>query len=843
VIRTFAALSITLAFTAVCLAQGKQIREPLATDPATIKVAKDFKVELLYSVPKDREGSWVNMCADQKGRLIVSDQYGWLYRVTPPALGGNPQDTKVERIPAQIGEAQGLLWAFNSLYVVVNHGRRFQSGLYRVYSSRDDDQLDSVKLLRPIQGGGEHGPHAVLLHPDGKRLAVICGDGTSLTQFNKSDVPTCWGEDHLLPRMPDGRGFMAGVLGPGGAIYFTDPEGKNWELFSVGFRNEFDAAFNKQGDLFTYDADMEWDFNTPWYRPTRVCLVTSGSEFGWRNGAGKWPPHYADSLPAIYNVGPGSPTGMTFGYGAKFPHKYQNALFMCDWSYGKIYAMHLKPEGSGYRGELEEFAIGTPLPLTDVVVNSVDGALYFTIGGRVTKSGLYRITYTGTDPTDPAKDDDANADQRAIRRKLEAFHGRQDPAAVGTAWPYLANADRFIRYAARVAIEHQPTVEWMSKALAETEPATAIAALLALVRVTGQDPAHHPGRQVDASLRARILESLGRIDWDKLTDTLRLDLLRVYAVLFSRMGPPTVAEQVAVTNKFSPKFPSNNRLINGDLCMLLVYLQAQDVAAKAMKLLKDAPTQEEQIEYAKSLRMLRAGWTMDLRREYFEWFRRARTFKGGMSIVGFMDNIKRDAISSLTPQEREALQNIISAPPVDMSRVNFKSRPTVKNYTLDDLAPVLEKGLTNRDFDRGRRLFGEASCFACHRYDNEGGAQGPDLSSVAGRFSQRDLLEKILNPNKAISDQYAAVDIETIDGKQFHGRVVNHNGDTVTICPNMLDPGSTIGIDRKRIESMTQSKVSLMPTGLLNSLTEDEIKDLMAYLLSRGDRNSPIFKK
>ena len=61
--------------------------EPPATDPATMKVAKGFKVELIHSVPKDEQGSWVSMCVDPKGRLIVSDQYGALYRVTPPPIG------------------------------------------------------------------------------------------------------------------------------------------------------------------------------------------------------------------------------------------------------------------------------------------------------------------------------------------------------------------------------------------------------------------------------------------------------------------------------------------------------------------------------------------------------------------------------------------------------------------------------------------------------------------------------------------------------------------------------------------------------------------------------------
>src|SRR5216683_456802 len=63
-------------------------REPAATPAESLKIAKDFKVELLYSVPKGTQGSWVNMCVDPKGRLIVSDQYGPLYRVTAPPLGG-----------------------------------------------------------------------------------------------------------------------------------------------------------------------------------------------------------------------------------------------------------------------------------------------------------------------------------------------------------------------------------------------------------------------------------------------------------------------------------------------------------------------------------------------------------------------------------------------------------------------------------------------------------------------------------------------------------------------------------------------------------------------------------
>src|SRR5262249_36257906 len=162
----------------------------------------------------------------------------------------------------------------------------------------------------------------------------------------------------------------------------------------------------------------------------------------YRGGSGKWPVYYPDSLPPTVNIGPGSPTGIVFGTGAKFPEKYQRALFICDWSYGKLYAVHMKPQGSAYTGEAEEFVTGTPLPLTDIVVNPADGALYFAIGGRRTKSGLYRVTYTGTDSTAPAPADRRSAESRSLRRSLEAFHGHANPKAVDTAWPYLGHADR-----------------------------------------------------------------------------------------------------------------------------------------------------------------------------------------------------------------------------------------------------------------------------------------------------------------------------------------------------------------------------------------------------------------
>src|SRR5260221_8315379 len=192
--------------------------------------------------------------------------------------------------------------------------------------------------------------------------------------------------------------------------------------------------------------------------------------------------------------------------------------------------------------------------------------------------------------------------------------------------------------------------------------------------------------------------------------------------------------------------------------------------------------------------------------------------------------MKKDAVASLTAPEMAELRPVLEAQPVKATPIVGKLRPIFKQWKLDELAPLVERGLTRRDFDRGRRLFGEANCFACHRFDNEGGAQGPDLTIASGRFGVRDLLESIIEPSKEISDQYAAVILTTTDGRTVTGRIVNYDGDKMAVMTNMLDPNGLVTVNHKKVESVEKSKGSMMPTGLLDTFKEDEILDLVAYL-------------
>ncbi|MCH1500181.1 MAG: heme-binding protein, partial [Akkermansiaceae bacterium] len=237
-----------------------------------------FKAEKIYDVNKASQGSWVGMTVDPKGRLITTDQYGGIYRVTL-----NPK-VSVERLKVNVSGGHGALYAFDSLYIMVGEGKR---GLYRLRDTNGDDQYDKEEYLIPLKAGGEHGSHSLVLSPDKKSIYMVGGNNTdmppSVTSYRMAKA---WKEDHILPRMPDGRGHNNGRMAPGGFIMKVSPDGKTQEMICHGFRNEFDAAFNLDGELFAFDADMEYDIGAPWYRPTRVNHVVSGVDWGWRHGTG-----------------------------------------------------------------------------------------------------------------------------------------------------------------------------------------------------------------------------------------------------------------------------------------------------------------------------------------------------------------------------------------------------------------------------------------------------------------------------------------------------------------------------------------------------------------------------
>ena len=809
-----------------------------ATPASSFRLPEGFQAELVYEVPSKEQGSWVAMCVDLKGRLIVSDQYGKLYRVTPSTTG-NPADTKVDPINVNLGMAQGLLHTKDGLYVDVNGEGILDKdqkdaprgpGLYRLQDLDGDEQFEKIERIIPLTGGGEHGPHAIIPGPDG-RLYLCAGNQTDLPEkIDRSRVPRHWNEDHLLGRMPDGRGFMANRLAPGGFILSFNADGSDVELVSTGFRNEYDIAFNPLGDLFTYDADMEWDIGTPWYRPTRVNHVISGAEFGWRNGTGKWPEYFADSFGAVANIGYGSPTGIAFGTGAKFPAKFQNALYVSDWSYGVVYAVHLEPEGASYKSTFEPFVSASPMPVTDLLIHPEQGCMYMTIGGRKTQSALYRIAYSGSESTQPAvfPDNEPAKAARAARRDLEAMHVPGAKLDITAAMRNIGSPDRALRTAARLALEHFDSKQWRDPIQQSLPAQSAITMAVALARKGT------PADQVDVN------NSLLRLEWSKLDNTQRLELLRAYQLSFLRLGLADPATREKIIAQIDGHFPAadGDSLVDRELARVLIHLEAPKIVDRCVAQMNGSNSAEQQIHYAFCLREAQKGWTPQTRKAYFQWFYDIGTARGGASFGGFLENIRKVAIGNLEDEDKAALGELTGPLPAPKDPLaDLAPRSQVKQWSVDELAEKFAAKKSGFNYERGKQMFAVAQCYKCHRFAGQGGIQGPDLTASSQRFSTKDMLTAIIEPNKEISDQYEATVFQT-EEETVIGRVANLNGDNLMVATNMLDPGNFTNLKRSDIIDMKPSKASMMPSGLLDTLTEEEIFDLLVYLQSGGNPKS-----
>lgn len=826
-----------------------------------ITLREGFDAELLYTVPEEL-GSWVAMSFDPKGRLVVSDQDDkGVFRLTLPSedqplavesLKGFPYEP-INWGKRKVGGALGFLHAFDSLYMVT------MTGLYRCQDRDGDDSYDDFKLLKKLQMGYEHSAHSIIKTEDGKGLYLVSGNYGTIPKNVPSLQPPVWQKDSLLPAMPDQMGHAVSIKPPGGWVARLSPDGSEWTMIASGFRNPVDLAINLHGELFTFDSDLEFDVGSPWYRPTRICHVTSASEFGWRSGSAKWAEYFADSNGPVLNVGPGSPTGISFGHHSNFPTEYQDKLFVCDWTFGTIYLVTLKEDGSSYTGTKEEFLHGNPLNITAMRFGP-DGAMYFLTGGRNTDSKLYRIRSKNPSTIPLIAEESKNQVLRDLRHSLEKFHRSNEAGtkAIDAAWPHLSHDDRSIRYAARLAIENQDLSLWQERVLAEKSARPLIYGTLALAR------------HGDPSIQQPLLDQLTGLTFGELPKSDQLALLRTYSLVFLRLGDPDAQAKQKVIAQLDPAFPAKDDELNAELCRVLSYLEAPSVVAKTIALMKSTQTQtlaydkamlarstygqdilkmmsatpnSRNIHYAYCLRRVQHGWSLGDRKYFFGWLNSTLEKQGGKSFAGYIRAIREDAIDHLPDEVKGTVSYLLGdIATIDLSQLPVPNGPPVA-WTVDSAMAHFQEPLRGRDFENGKKMFSAGRCIACHRFSGEGGYSGPDLGSVGNRFSIRDVLVAICEPSASISEQYQASEVFLKKGGTQRGRLIYTNDQEIALAPNPFDYSQTVKIPASNVKSITPSQVSMMMPGMINSMNAGELMDLIAYLVSSGNPKHEVFQK
>ncbi len=835
------------------LAKGGKRAPATAVAPADELILRPgFKAELLHLVPKPEQGTWVSLAVSPEGDLVAGDQGGVLWRVSLK----DPAKPVVTKIDTKFFGCHGLLFAHGALYACASE--KGKGDIWRLRDTKGDGSYDEQTLIRPLKGSGEHGPHQLVLDRDGSIL-VVGGNHTKLPDDEKAGAPTKrYDEDDLLKKYEDANGHASGIKAVGGWIARMDKDGKDWVRVTASFRNPYDCSVAPDGDIFTYDSDMEWDMGAPWYRPTRIYLCTPGGELGWRSGAGNNAFPTLDMQPALVDIGPGSPTGTTMGTGAKFPADYQRAFFACDWTFATLYAIHLTPEGGGWKARKEVFAAGKPFSVTDAVIRPQDGHMYVTIGGRGGQSALYRITYQGTESTAPAAWFDATPEQK-LRRELEALRDVAPSAAsLAKAWPLMGHPDRWVRFAARIAVEHQPVDAWRARVKAGANLDLALNAALALARSGGPQDLAAIVAAADSAANTKDLRQ-------------RQDRLRVLHVAFARHGRPDAATVARLGKESAARIPSGDNFLDRQLAQLAIYLGEPSAPARvlqAMKIAQPSPAVVADPEilarhpgYAKAaaaamavtpnstriglavyLSRATVGWTPELRKQFFGFLDELALAQGGNSLKGFVRNVRKETLAAMPEAERAGFEP--NAPVVKVEPLPTASGPG-RLWTHAEALKVWETAKSEKSFDfaNGQKMFAAALCSQCHRLGDNGGAQGPDLSGLGARSAPADVLMSIVQPSAIVSDQYANSAIGRVDGGKTIGRILNEEGDKLQLSVNPFDPSVQLSINRSDILTIDRDPTSPMPVGLLNSLNAEEVADLLAYLISGANPKDPMFAK
>ena len=250
------------------------------------------------------------------------------------------------------------------------------------------------------------------------------------------------------------------------------------------------------------------------------------------------------------------------------------------------------------------------------------------------------------------------------------------------------------------------------------------------------------------------------------------------------------------------------------------------------------------IHFLFCLKDVQAGWTMDDRKAYLAELKTLMGKKGGNMFTGYIQKIRDSAIASVPEKDKASLQYLMGdVKSIDLSKLPKAKGPGVA-WTVESALKMLnEEPLVGRSLANGKNMFSAGLCVACHRFGTEGGGIGPDLTNLAKRSDHKSILESTLQPNLVVSDQFEQHELKMKDGSVVMGRIVVDEKDSYSLVQSGLEPLKLKKVKKAEVASKKGSKISMMPGGLINSMNEEELKDLIAYFVSQGNNRHPVYKR
>jgi putative heme-binding domain-containing protein len=676
-----------------------------------------------------------------------------------------------------------------------------------------DDNLDRVadgppRHLFPF-ASGEHGGHAIKRGPDGWWWVI--GGNDAGFRADQHDLSRLEGLD------PTNRKVRAG------ALLRISPDLQRSEVVADGFRNPYDFDFNEAGQVFTYDSDCERDYFLPWYSGCRAYHVRFGKTHGWRLPgylrSFRIPDYMPETVPALADLGRGSPTGVRCYQGSAFPSHYRGGLFICDWTFGRIHYLPLTTAGDTFTTRPEVFLepIGTHGFAPTAIVETKDGALLVSIGGRKTRGAVYRIEADKNAPNDtpavlavaPQSPPAMLAEIAAAQAKLGGW--RIEGASAEVFVPYEPANPKGLD-----GNDRKDALDVAQRGLFSIDDRVQAESARLLAMLADDSPL-----TADQLLKTITEKSVPTSDFH-------------YLACLARLQAKPNAERTARVSQVI--LDLDQKLAGGDrrpkqqwpVRLNEVVSRLIEKDATLASALVDGFQRPGQLSLVDALsqpaRASAAQRFLELTRTHpdFEWSPELVTLLASLPDARPSLRAQWKQLG-LRPALRKALQQNPTAE--DTALLAESAIPPVSSGNVTEFtAPLKDVAWDQGDVTRGEKIFNERACATCHAGTSP---LGPELSGPVSRLSASDLMTDIQFPNRNVAEAFRATVFTLKDGTQRSGFIVFNSADGVML---QTGPGITERIGEENISAREASPVSLMPPALLSGLKPAELADLYAYL-------------
>jgi putative heme-binding domain-containing protein len=187
-------------------------------------------------------------------------------------------------------------------------------------------------------------------------------------------------------------------------------------------------------------------------------------------------------------------------------------------------------------------------------------------------------------------------------------------------------------------------------------------------------------------------------------------------------------------------------------------------------------------------------------------------------------------------------ESYLAAHPLEIKDALLSDRRPRTEWKFDDLAAAVAEVKSGRSYGSGKQIFQVANCVACHKMDGAGNTFGPDLVKLDPKMQALDILKELLEPSARINEKFQTYIFQLTSGKVVTGLVLEETPTKIRVIENPLAKTDVFEFSPADVELRKKSPSSIMPKGLLEKLSRDEIIDLVAYVVARGNQQDPLFQ-